>query len=351
MNGKVKSAAWITLILISIATIGIALHYKPAIVKASPDWIAVSPLSYEGSTIGEEFTVDINVSVTGLVGFEYKFIWNNTLLDVIQITITPPWGGYFIGGNATTDLGDGRTQHLLGVASLPTTGFTGDATICTYTFKVIYAPYFPEGDGYSLLDLQDTKFSDTSANPITHDTYDGEYAIKATIVNDVAVISIVTNTTQVYVGDFVGINVTVKNVGGGIETFNVTIYYDSNIIGTETVTDLAPSENTTLTFSWKAQVLPGNYTLKAIADTVPGETSTGDNILIDGEIEVKGLEGPPGDINGDGIVDIFDLVLWTNHFGYEVGDPGWNPAVDLVPDGIIDVFDVVIIAVNYEKTL
>jgi len=288
MNGKVKSAAWITLILISIATIGIALHYKPAIVKASPDWIAVSPPSYEGSTVGEEFTVKINVSVTGLVGFEYKFIWNNTLLDVIQITITPPWGGYFIGANATTDLGDGRTQHLLGVASLPVTVWTGDATICTYTFRVAYKPSPSESVGYSLLDLQDTKFSDISANPIAHDTYDGEYTIKA-VVHDVAVTDVVTNTTEVYIPEIVGIDVTVKNNGDTAETFNVTAYYDSTKIDIpQTVTDLTPGENTTLTFNWDTMfITPGNYTIKAVADTVLGETHTEDNTLTNGWVVVK----------------------------------------------------------------
>jgi len=337
----------LTLLLISMLTM--VFPIQP--VKGTSDWIAVYPTYYEGTILGEEFTVDINISATDMAGFEYKLKWNNTLLEVIHIEITPPWPSYFIGANETTDLGDGRTQHLLGVASLPVTGFTGETTICTYTFKAIYKPGFPEPDGYSLLDLQDTKFSDPDAIPIPHDTYDGEYTIKAEITHDVAVIDVVTNTTQVYVGDFAGINVTVKNVGGGIETFNVTVYYDSNVIETGTVTDLAPGENTTLTFSWKAQILPGNYTIKAVADTVLGETHTEDNTFFDGEIEVKGIEGLPGDVNGDGIVEIGDLVIWANFFGYRVEYPGWNPLVDLVPDGIIDIFDAVIIAVNYGKTI
>jgi hypothetical protein len=149
------------------------------LVKASPDYIGVWPVSYEGHTIGEEFTIDINVSAINLAGFEYKFRWNNTLLEVISYSITPPWATYFIGGDVMTDLGDGRNQHLLGVSSLPVTGWTGETTICTYTFKVKYAPYFPEPDGYSLLDLVDTKFADTVPLPIPHDEYDGEYTIKA----------------------------------------------------------------------------------------------------------------------------------------------------------------------------
>jgi len=347
---KIYKKKFLATVIVGLLTASMTMALTPFAAASPDDWIAVYPAYYEGTTIGEEFTIDINISVANLAGFEYKFRWNNTLLEVTKIQITPPWATYFIGSNVTSDLGDGRNQHFLGVASLPTTGWTGETTICTYTFRVIYKPHFPEPDGYSLLDLVDTKFSDPSATPIPHETYDGEYTIKTEIAHDVAVISVVTNTTEVYVGDFVGINVTAKNVGGGIETFNVTAYYDNKVIGTGTVTDLAPGENTTLTFNWKAQVLPGNYTIKAVADTVPDETDTADNTFIDGEIKVMGIGGLTGDANGDGIVDINDLVIWGSAFGSRPGYPSWNPLADCVPDDLIDIFDAAIIAANYGKT-
>jgi hypothetical protein len=288
MSGKVKSTAWIIL-LISIATLGITLHYNSALVEASPDYIGVWPVSYEGHTIGEEFTIDINVSAINLAGFEYKFRWNNTLLELITMKMSMPWTTYFIGSNTTTDLGDGRNQHFIGVASLPVTGWTGNKTICTYTFSVAYKPGLLEPDGYSLLDLNNTKFSDPAAASISHDEYDGEYTIKAS-VHDVAVISVVTNITQVYIPRTVGINVTVKNNGDFTETFNVTAYNDGTKIGKpKTVAGLASGENRTLTFNWSTSPpqLTGNYTVKAIADTVSGETHTEDNTKVDGWVVVK----------------------------------------------------------------
>jgi len=172
MYKKILSVAIVTLLAASIF-MGIPLA------RASPDYIGVWPVSYEGTSVGEEFDIAINVSATNLAGFEYKFRWNNTLLEVVDYTLTPPWAGYFTGTDVITDLGDGRDQHFLGVASLPTTGWTGETTICTYIFKVKYKPTFPAPDGYSLLDLVDTKFADPSANPIAHDEYDGEYIIYA----------------------------------------------------------------------------------------------------------------------------------------------------------------------------
>jgi len=57
-----------------------------------------------------------------------------------------------------------------------------------------------------------------------------------------------------------------------------------------------------------------------------------------------------GDINGDRIVDIVDVVICALAFGSELGEPKWNPIVDLNQDGIIDIVDLVILGVNYGKT-
>lgn len=46
------------------------------------------------------------------------------------------------------------------------------------------------------------------------------------------------------------------------------------------------------------------------------------------------------DINGDGIVDIFDLVLVCKAYGSVVGEPEYNPDADLNQDGLVDMRDV-----------
>jgi hypothetical protein len=55
----------------------------------------------------------------------------------------------------------------------------------------------------------------------------------------------------------------------------------------------------------------------------------------------------PADINGDGKVDIFDIVVIAACFGSEWGDPNFNIAADLVKDGVIDIFDIVVVAGNF----
>ena len=57
-----------------------------------------------------------------------------------------------------------------------------------------------------------------------------------------------------------------------------------------------------------------------------------------------------GDINSDGVTDIFDLTTAATAFASKPGYPNWNPDADVYTDQTIDIFDFVIIAVNYGKT-
>ncbi|MCP8305063.1 MAG: DUF11 domain-containing protein [archaeon] len=84
--------------------------------------------------------------------------------------------------------------------------------------------------------------------------------------HDVAAISQVPTPTSVEKGGTVNIDVTVKNLGDFTETFDVTCYYDSTPIGTQTVT-VNPGATDTLSFTWDtSSVDPGIYTIKAVAD-------------------------------------------------------------------------------------
>jgi hypothetical protein len=96
-----------------------------------------------------------------------------------------------------------------------------------------------------------------------------------------------------------------------------------------------------ITFTWSTLGFSkGNYTISAVADTVPGETDTEDNAFVDGWVCV----GIPGDVNSDGIVDVFDAVLLAGAAGANPTSPNWNPNADINNDLIIDVFDAVILA-------
>ncbi len=58
-----------------------------------------------------------------------------------------------------------------------------------------------------------------------------------------------------------------------------------------------------------------------------------------------------GDLNKDGVVDIFDVVNVALAFGSSLEDLNWNQAADLNNDDFVDIFDVVLLAQNFGKTV
>jgi len=105
-------------------------------------------------------------------------------------------------------------------------------------------------------------------------------------VHDVAVTSL-DAPTKATIGDLVSINVIVANEGDFTESFTVTVYYGSSILETKDVINLASGDEITLTLNWNTTGVPsGNYTIKAVASTVTGETDTADNFKTT-TIEIK----------------------------------------------------------------
>jgi parallel beta-helix repeat protein len=54
-----------------------------------------------------------------------------------------------------------------------------------------------------------------------------------------------------------------------------------------------------------------------------------------------------GDINGDGKVNLQDLVLLANAYSSKPGDAKWNPNADIDGNGIVGLTDLVIMAQHY----
>ena len=57
-----------------------------------------------------------------------------------------------------------------------------------------------------------------------------------------------------------------------------------------------------------------------------------------------------GDVNGDGVVDIYDVVMVAVAFGSKPGDPNWNQAADLNDDAMVDIYDVVTVSSYFGET-
>jgi peptide/nickel transport system substrate-binding protein len=56
-----------------------------------------------------------------------------------------------------------------------------------------------------------------------------------------------------------------------------------------------------------------------------------------------------GDVNGDGIVDIFDAILLTIVFGTDPSSPKWNAYADLNGSEFIDIYDAILLANDFQN--
>lgn len=68
--------------------------------------------------------------------------------------------------------------------------------------------------------------------------------------------------------------------------------------------------------------------------------------VLDGQYEFVPLHE---DLNRDGKVDVFDLIIVGIAFGSTPADLNWDPRADLKPDNIIDIYDIVLVAANFGK--
>jgi len=58
----------------------------------------------------------------------------------------------------------------------------------------------------------------------------------------------------------------------------------------------------------------------------------------------------PGDVDGNGEVNIYDIVTMSGAYGAQAADPEYEANCDLNGDGRIDIYDIVLAAGNYGKT-
>jgi hypothetical protein len=201
-----------------------------------------------------------------------------------------------------------------------------------------------ENSGATPLDLQDTKILDPEGQPIDHEAGDGYFA---TEIRDVAVTNVVPSRNWVYQGWLVNITVTAKNLGDRNETFDVEAYYESSLIDTQQVVNLAPDEEIVLTFTWNTSLVPpcNNYTITGNATIVPNEINVTNNVYIDGAVKVYSV----GDANRDGKVNMADIYLVIAAFGSYPEDPRWNPDADIDRNGKINMLDIYIVVKNFGK--
>jgi parallel beta-helix repeat protein len=162
---------------------------------------------------------------------------------------------------------------------------------------------------------------------------------------DIAVTNITTSKTVVGQGFPLNINVTLTNQGAKVEDFNVIVQANTIVIQTESIL-LLGGQSITITVEWDTTgSTKGNYAVTAHVEPLLGETDTVDNSLTYGPIYV----GIPGDVNGDGIVEMMDFFTASLTYGVGPGNPRWNPDADINDDEAVEMMDFFIMSQHYDE--
>jgi hypothetical protein len=187
--------------------------------------------------------------------------------------------------------------------------------------------------------------------------------VRATGEHDVGISNVAIEYTFTWEGLPTEINVTLVNYGSYNEVSNLTVYANSTVhnppfpdtpvIGIVNNITLVAGNSTTVTILWDGYALApphnyyvpyGLYIIIAYLAPVVNETNVTNNIFVGGTIRVT----MPGDANGDGWVDVLDLITIARELGKAAIRLPWPILyrADLNNDGQVDVLDLIIVAKN-----
>jgi len=126
---------------------------------------------------------------------------------------------------------------------------------------------------------------------------------------NIAVINTFPNMTEAYGNWTIDCTVSVENQGNFTEAFSVTLYANSTLVDVQTVSNLAPKNQTTLIFYWKTtNAAKGKYAIISVAEQVLGETDTADNTCVYSWVLITKV----GDIGGGMPPEFFACDMKTD---------------------------------------
>jgi hypothetical protein len=177
-----------------------------------------------------------------------------------------------------------------------------------------------------------------ATNPIsiTMDTNHTLHAVFRVRVHDVAVTDIVPSGSVVGKGYNNSISVTVANQGDYTETFNVTVYANTTVIGTQTANGLLNGASIVLTFTWNTTDFAyDNYTISAYAEPVLNETDTTNNTYVDGTVQI--------------VPSFHDVAIVSITFSKQNPAPGETLYIYVTVENLGNLLETFDVSVNYTR--
>jgi parallel beta-helix repeat protein len=341
-----------------------------AVYLSSSSHVTISGTNITDSTDGILISDSSNNCVyeNNIAGNAYEGIYiltssNNTISEN-NITVNTGDGVYLWGSSNNTIVGNNISNNWWGVASYYSSNnrifhnnFINNPSQASSESSVdIWDDDYPSGGNYwSDYTGVDEKSGPYQDQPGSDGIGDTPYVIDASnrdrypfmaqyyLRHDITVTAVAPSKTVVGQGYSLNINVTLANQGDFTETFNITVYANTNLIETKQVT-LTSGHFTTIAFTWNTTgFAKGNYTIGAYAWPVIGETDTADNRKEDGLVTVT----IPGDFNGDSTVDGSDFFILLQAWGTT---PPSDPRADANGDGAVDGSDFFILLQAWGKS-
>jgi hypothetical protein len=337
---KRKNSLIIIAVLFLMIFNSFGLRRSESQLSSSDAVLYISPSVIADPTITPPAIVGVNVSisnVTDMAYCEFNLTYTPGIFYVVEL------GKQAVQGQIPSMYYE--VEDYLGYVYVRLTysnpvSVNGNATLLVFNFAVV-------DYGITTLHFQDVVIKDGGGNAIPFQTQDGYLAI---FKHDIAVTDVTASPDETYVGRTVQMTVRLQNYGNVPETFTTTIYSDGNNITALLALDLLPNETRILAFDWNTTGFAASstpYSIRAEAEILPYETNTTNNVYVDGQVKLKLI----GDVNGDGKVDINDLIAWDAAYDSKPGDPNWNAQADINGDGIVDNLDGYLILQNYRSSL
>lgn len=312
MKKNLKAVSSASIIMFAL---GVTLFTECIAAAAADTMIVVDP-KVGGKAPGELYSANITISgVEDLVIWEFNLTFSTAVLEVVSVAEGP-----FLKKAGKTIMPEPVLNNTAGFVmatsalSSYAVGADGSGVLATIVFRV-------KAEGTSPLHLSELdkrwpySFDGTTLVSIPYTAIDGVFIYPVELVHDIAVADIAVSSLTVVIGEIVSVNVTLHNKGNVTESFDVTLYYDSTVIETQTVSGLMPDRSETVTFEWRTRnTIAGDYVLTAVASAVNGEAATTDNSFSFAAVKVTEPSTFPIEILGLAVAIVafgfVDLILF-----------------------------------------